>query len=139
MYRLLVIFKYTDYLYVDYLYWQLTYTNNIRFNYRKNWSYVLKLSRAPVPAGPGYNVLYLSYLPLVGRGVAPYIKNIPPVFCEHLSIWFLVSSKKSRLKINEFHSYCDVRISWRFVCFFFAQAFSVLIIQMLQLVHLVFH
>jgi len=36
MYRLLVIFKYTDYLYVDYLYWQLTYTNNIRFNYRKN-------------------------------------------------------------------------------------------------------
>ena len=40
-----------------------------------------------------------------------YIPNIPPVYSEHLSTWFQVSSKKWRLKINEFRSHCDVRIS----------------------------
>ena len=44
-------------------------------------------------------------------GVPLYIQNIPPVFCEHLSVWFQVSSKKWRLEITEFRSYCDIHIS----------------------------
>ena len=46
--------------------------------------------------------------------------------------------KKWRLEINEFRSYCDVHISWRFV--FFCSSFFVLIIQILQcqFVHLLF-
>jgi len=46
-----------------------------------------------------------------------YNQSIPPVLYEHLSIWFQVSSKKWRLEINEFRSYCDVHISYRFVFF----------------------
>jgi len=52
------------------LYWQLWLTLAIlglitaKLNLR-----VLSCSRAPVPAGPGYDVGYLLYHPLVGPGV----------------------------------------------------------------------
>jgi len=48
---------------------------------------------------------------VVVDGVPLYIQNIPLVFCEHLSIWFQVSSKKWRVEINDFRSYYDVHIS----------------------------
>jgi len=49
---------------------------------------------------------------MVVVGVLLYIQNIPSVFREHLPTRFQVSSKKYRLEINEFRSYCDVHISW---------------------------
>jgi len=47
---------------------------------------------------------------VVVDGVPLHIQNIAPVFCEHVSIWFQVSSKKWRFEISEFRSYCDVHI-----------------------------
>jgi len=49
---------------------------------------------------------------MVVDGVSLYIQNIPLVFCKHS---IQVSSKKWRLKINEFRSYCEVHIGKRFV------------------------
>jgi len=55
------------------------------------------------------------------------------VFCEHLSISFQVSSKKWRLEINEFVTPILANDS-----LFFAQGFSVSIIQILRFVHVLF-
>ena len=58
------------------------------------------------------NVMQLSRVvvrdnEVVVDGVPLYIQNTPPVLCEHLWIWFRVSSKKWRLEISAFRSYCD--------------------------------
>ena len=82
-----------------------------------------------------------GHVPRVPHQIAPmdrvplYIQNIPPVFCERLSTWFQVFSKKWRLEINEFHTYCDIILADDS---FFSQALFVSIIQILQFVHLLF-
>lgn len=40
----------------------LAYTNNFRLDKRKNWPCALKLSRVPVPAGPGFDALLVPVL-----------------------------------------------------------------------------
>ena len=50
--------------------------------------------------------------------VSLHFQNIPPVFCEHLSIWFQVSSKKWRLEIKSFVHIVASILGLRFVFLF---------------------